>query len=392
MENGTKRTKKKFRYYDSYISKVLKIVSPSNGITSNAKQQLNSILIIISQIISDTSIELTRAGGKKTISEKQIEGAIRIVLSGELQERSVAQGRETLERIDTGVNNIRKGNSRQQKAGIVFAPAISERFLRQFGTSKTMVTAKSPFYLAAVIEYLASEMLELAVYYTTENKKVRITVRDLEFGIRNDSEFNKLFSARNITFMGGGVVPFIHPILLSKKRSKPVSTEENKKPKHKPGIVAIKEIKKYQGMYDCIVFARYPFEKFVRDIVTQYKPKTKISKNVFVILQYHIEQYLIKLLSQANLLAIHSKRVKLLPPDIDFIRSIKNNNRTVDIKVRICEEETKSMKNPDDETREDDELEDEPIEDEIVEDVENSDDSEAVEEEINELDTNQDED
>ena len=64
--------KKKTRFFETYIAKVLKQVSETNGITSNAKQQLNSILCIISKIISTSVTNLTEIAKKKTLSEKEV--------------------------------------------------------------------------------------------------------------------------------------------------------------------------------------------------------------------------------------------------------------------------------------------------------------------------------
>ena len=62
--------RKKTRFFETYISKVLKGLS-TNGITSNARQQLNSALCIITRKIASMSIHLTRMAKKKTLSEKE---------------------------------------------------------------------------------------------------------------------------------------------------------------------------------------------------------------------------------------------------------------------------------------------------------------------------------
>ena len=49
----------------------------------------------------------------------------------------------------------------------------------------------------------------------------------------------------------------------------------------------------------------------------------KISKDVFVILQYFIEQYIVSILKDANAAAIHTGRVKLMLSDIEFICNIR---------------------------------------------------------------------
>ncbi|CAO4384719.1 unnamed protein product [Caenorhabditis nigoni] len=75
--------------------------------------------------------------------------------------------------------------------------------------------AGAPVYLAAVLEYLAAEVLELAGNATRDNKKNRIAPRHLQLAVRNDEELNKLWAG--VTITQGGVLPSIKAVLLSKK-------------------------------------------------------------------------------------------------------------------------------------------------------------------------------
>ena len=78
--------------------------------------------------------------------------------------------------------------------------------------------AGAPVYLAAVLEYLAAEILELAGNAARDNKKTRIVPRHIQLAVRNDEELSKLLSG--VTIASGGVLPNIHSVLLPQKTKK----------------------------------------------------------------------------------------------------------------------------------------------------------------------------
>ena len=323
--------KKKYHFFETFISKVLKQVSSSSGITSNAKQQLNSALIILSKKISSIVVNLTEISKKKTISEKEVINALSIIINGDLLSKSIYEGKKAL----SNFNDLEKtkGSSRQNKAGIIFPPSIMEKFLRNFGNSKLMVTSTAPIFFAAAIEYITAEILDLASISSKDFKRVRITIRDLELAIRNDEELDSLFTKLNISFLGGGVLPFIHTSLLKKnKKKKPrnfIPKNENKGHRFRAGTVAIRDIKKHQKTSNCLILPKFSFERFVRVIFKeiQQHENQKISKDVFIVLQYFIEQYIVNILKNANFLAIHAGRVKLMPVDIGLVSCFYNNTK-----------------------------------------------------------------
>ncbi|OJD13882.1 histone H2A [Emergomyces pasteurianus Ep9510] len=107
--------------------------------------------------------------------------------------------------------------SRSSKAGLAFPVGRVHRLLRK-GNYAQRVGAGAPVYLAAVLEYLAAEILELAGNAARDNKKTRIIPRHLQLAIRNDEELNKLLG--HVTIAQGGVLPNIHQNLLPKKTPK----------------------------------------------------------------------------------------------------------------------------------------------------------------------------
>lgn len=382
MDPKTITKKKKSRYYETYIAKIIKEYT-SGGITTNAKQQLNSILCMTSKLAAKITTSLTEISKKKTMSEKEVNNAISLIFPAFLLKEINEKNANSLEKFDSDDNN--KGASRQEKAGIIFPPSQTEKFLRNDGYTNLMVTNNAPICLAGALEVLTRTIIDKALTYSKENKRVRITIRDLELGVRDNEDLNTFFVKHNFSFLGGGVKPFIHNSLLVKKmkKKKKVSKnnlDEKKKHRFRPGTVSIREIKKYQKMSNCLTFAKFPFERMVRDIIQEKSDnsdeKTKISKDVFTVLQYYIEQKIINVLRNANFAAIHANRVKLMGIDIKFVQSFMFN--TVNpYQINITKDETCNLDLMSDNTHEDEE-------EDIIEEQLNEEEEELVEEEEDE--------
>ena len=107
-----------------------------------------------------------------------------------------------------------KAKSKSSRAGLQFPVGRIHRFLKK-GHYAKRVGAGASVYLAAVMEYLAAEILELAGNAARDNKKSRIIPRHLQLAIRNDEELNKLLAG--VTIAQGGVLPNIQAVLLPKK-------------------------------------------------------------------------------------------------------------------------------------------------------------------------------
>ncbi|MFS7943054.1 putative transcription factor Hap3/NF-YB family [Helianthus anomalus] len=120
----------------------------------------------------------------------------------------------------------KKSVTRSVKAGLQFPVGRIGRFLKHGRYAKRVGTG-APVYLAAVLEYLAAEVLELAGNAARDNKKNRITPRHVLLAIRNDDELGKLLAG--VTIAHGGVLPNINPVLLPKK-SAAAAKETTKSP------------------------------------------------------------------------------------------------------------------------------------------------------------------
>merc|ERR1712010_12088 len=111
----------------------------------------------------------------------------------------------------------KKAVTKSAKAGLQFPVGRVRRYLKN-GKYATRIGSGAPVYLAAVLEYLAAEALELAGNASRDNKKARIIPRHIQLAIRNDEELSKLLST--VTIASGGVLPNIHSVLLPKKSGK----------------------------------------------------------------------------------------------------------------------------------------------------------------------------
>lgn len=110
-----------------------------------------------------------------------------------------------------------KSKSRSSRAGLQFPVGRIHRLLRK-GNYAERVGAGAPVYMAAVLEYLSAEILELTGNAARDNKKSRIIPRHLQLAVRNDEELNKLLAG--VTIAQGGVLPNIQAVLLPKKTEK----------------------------------------------------------------------------------------------------------------------------------------------------------------------------
>ena len=100
-----------------------------------------------------------------------------------------------------GKASANKQVSRSARAGLSFPVGRIARMLKN-GRYAERVGLGAPVYLAAVLEYLVAELLEVSVMVVRENKKNRIIPRHIFLGLKEDEEFNKLFQHTLITASG----------------------------------------------------------------------------------------------------------------------------------------------------------------------------------------------
>ena len=93
-EGEKKKGKKKRRSesYSIYIYKVLKQVHPDTGISSKAMSIMNSFINDAFERIAVEAGKLVRYNKKGTLSSREIQTAVRLILPGELAKHAVSEG------------------------------------------------------------------------------------------------------------------------------------------------------------------------------------------------------------------------------------------------------------------------------------------------------------
>ncbi|TYJ55347.1 histone H2B [Cryptococcus floricola] len=91
-DGAKKRTKKRVESYASYIYKVLKQVHPDTGISNKAMNILNSFVSDIFERIATEASKLASYNHRSTISSREIQTSVRLILPGELSKHAISEG------------------------------------------------------------------------------------------------------------------------------------------------------------------------------------------------------------------------------------------------------------------------------------------------------------
>ncbi|KAI0792295.1 histone-fold-containing protein [Abortiporus biennis] len=101
--DGEKKKRKKGRKetYSSYIYKVLKQVHPDTGISNKAMAILNSFVNDIFERIATEASKLASYSKKSTISSREIQTAVRLILPGELAKHAISEGTKSVTKFSS---------------------------------------------------------------------------------------------------------------------------------------------------------------------------------------------------------------------------------------------------------------------------------------------------
>lgn len=103
-------------------------------------------------------------------------------------------------------------------------------------------------------------------------------------------------------------------------------SNQRKKPRPKKNCAWLKEMRKLQQSTD-LLMAKLPFSRLVREIMQQEARSSdlKVTREALMAIQESAELYLTFFFQDANRIAVHAKRVTLMPKDMQLIFQLRNN-------------------------------------------------------------------
>ncbi|TKY87917.1 hypothetical protein EX895_003013 [Sporisorium graminicola] len=113
--------------------------------------------------------------------------------------------------------------------------------------------------------------------------------------------------------------------------TEPSISHVGQKKRHRPGTVALREIRQYQKSTD-LLLRKLPFARLVREIANdfvtsyehgEYGSGLRWQSSAILALQEATEAFLVHLFEDANLCAIHGKRVTLMKKDFQLARRLR---------------------------------------------------------------------
>ena len=124
----------------------------------------------------------------------------------------------------------------------------------------------------------------------------------------------------------GGKAPRKQLATKSARKAGPQSGGIKKPRRNKAGTVAMREIRKLQKTTELLISKR-GLAELAREISQEFKTDLRWQGSAFLALQESGEAYTISVLEDANLSAIHAKRVTVMPKDIQLAQRIRGERR-----------------------------------------------------------------
>jgi histone H3 len=92
--------------------------------------------------------------------------------------------------------------------------------------------------------------------------------------------------------------------------------------RYRPGTIALRDIRRYQKSTELLI-QKLPFQRLVRAIAAGISQDLRFQSHAILALQEASEAYLVGLMEDTNLCAMHARRVTILPKDMQLARRLR---------------------------------------------------------------------
>lgn len=180
--------------FDLYIYRLHKQIHPGLNLSTSAKTKLSELVNTLVKDFIRTLVVFTEHCRKNTISSREVQNAVRVLILGDLGKKAVSAGVKAVIKYTSFYQKKKKRTLGAQKAGLLIPPvrirSIIEANINDYKPS-VRISETSAVYLAGVVEYIMEEILDMSGELAIATHKKTITLDDIVTVIRNDNELNK---------------------------------------------------------------------------------------------------------------------------------------------------------------------------------------------------------
>ena len=194
--------------FNIYITKILKTVHPGANLKNSSRSLLNKFLVDLSLRLADATFDLNKSSKRKTVSALDVYSAAQLLLNVSLAKHTVTAMNKNVnkaiairEKAREAIEKGKKGEKVESVTNKTFPIPITRA--RSFLTLKSeRVTANAGVAFSAFLEYIISEILELAGNVARDEKRVAISPHHISKAIADDEDLERLSKTMNFMILG----------------------------------------------------------------------------------------------------------------------------------------------------------------------------------------------
>ena len=206
--------------FSTYTYRMLKKLDKDTGISKKGMNVLDSFLFDMIERIGEEAGRAAAKENASTLRQSDCKTALRLLFPGELAKHATSEFVRAVTKYEDGLTKHQKDKTKDKKkktqeqlAGLDMSVSRVYRLLKQ-SSSRKRLSKLSAVGVAAAVQYLIEEILEVSIKLARDHKKMRIVPHYIMLAVRKDAELDMLL--KDVVIAQGGVQEKIHHVLLPK--------------------------------------------------------------------------------------------------------------------------------------------------------------------------------